>query len=77
MLKSLPKNAYFYCPAQPHALTFVRLLGMKFMSDFLQDEKLKKLVELHGSEDWKVIASLLSVSILSTTNLFMFLPYFI
>uniref|UniRef100_A0A8C8DGM7 Transcriptional activator Myb n=1 Tax=Oryzias sinensis TaxID=183150 RepID=A0A8C8DGM7_9TELE len=25
-----------------------------------EDEKLKKLVELHGSEDWKVIASLLS-----------------
>uniref|UniRef100_A0A3P9K2Z2 Transcriptional activator Myb n=1 Tax=Oryzias latipes TaxID=8090 RepID=A0A3P9K2Z2_ORYLA len=25
-----------------------------------EDEKLKKLVELHGSEDWKIIASLLS-----------------
>lgn len=29
---------------------------------FIQDEKLKKLVELHGSEDWKLIASLLAVS---------------
>lgn len=29
---------------------------------FFQDEKLKKLVELHGSEDWKLIASLLTVS---------------
>lgn len=26
-----------------------------------QDEKLKKLVELHGSDDWKLIASLLTV----------------
>lgn len=29
---------------------------------FTQDEKLKKLAELHGSEDWKLIASLLTVS---------------
>lgn len=29
---------------------------------FFQDEKLKKLVEVHGSEDWKLIASLLTVS---------------
>ncbi len=30
---------------------------------FLQDEKLKRLVEHHGSEDWKVIASFLPVSV--------------
>lgn len=29
----------------------------------LQDEKLKRLVEHHGSEDWKVIASFLPVSV--------------
>lgn len=32
------------------------------LSFFFQDEKLKKLVEHHGAEDWKVIANLLSVS---------------
>ena len=35
---------------------------LKYAFSFFQDEKLKKLVELHGSEDWKLIASLLSVS---------------
>ncbi len=35
---------------------------LQYAFSFFQDEKLKKLVELHGSEDWKVIASLLTVS---------------
>lgn len=54
-----------------------------------QDEKLKKLVELHGSEDWKLIASLLSVSSSSSNckvssverfaskSEFLFMPLFI
>lgn len=35
---------------------------LQHVFSFFQDEKLKKLVELNGSEDWKLIASLLTVS---------------
>lgn len=41
--------------------TDVLILNLIAILSF-QDEKLKKLVELHGSEDWKLIASLLTVS---------------
>ncbi|XP_061560565.1 transcriptional activator Myb isoform X4 [Phycodurus eques] len=33
-----------------------------------EDEKLKKLAELHGADDWKLIASLLSVSLRNATK---------
>ncbi|XP_056305493.1 transcriptional activator Myb isoform X3 [Danio aesculapii] len=42
----------------PHAKTGKRHLG-KTRWTREEDEKLKRLVELHGSEDWKVIASFL------------------
>lgn len=48
----------------------------KHSFSFIQDEKLKKLVELHGSEDWKLVASLLSVSTAWRTDMRCFYLYF-
>ena len=45
------------------AVTYIQyLINCNYALSFFQDEKLKKLVELNGSDDWKLIASLLTVS---------------